>query len=192
MPITSLSGASRSLLLIYADDPLQANRLAVLGSQYGHRTRILDRHSLLAEGVAADGLLISCRRLNAESRIALSNRPTLAKVLFCSRLSVAEQEILLGKGVWLVPHSCSEQERIESWLALARQLLMVLGDAVRREQDLLQQLEDRRWIEQAKGQLMQHHGLSEEAAYQLLRKTAMDQGKSLGMLARQLSPLLAR
>lgn len=191
MFLTSPGGVSRSLLLIHADDPQQANRLAVLGSHYGHRTRILDRRALVAEGEAADGLLISCRRLSAEIRIGLIERPALAKVLFCSRLSVAEQEVLLAKGVWLVPHDCGEQERIESWLTLARQLQMVLGDGVRREQDLQQQLEERRWVEQAKGQLMQRQALSEEAAYQLLRKTAMDQGKRIGVLARQLLQLLA-
>ncbi|HHP5492660.1 TPA: ANTAR domain-containing response regulator [Aeromonas veronii] len=192
MPLTSLSDANRSLLLIHADDPQQANQLAVLGSHYGHRTRILDRHGMLVEGEAADGLLVSCRRLSTETRIVLSHRPALAKVLFCSRLSVADHEILLAKGVWLVPHRCSEQERIESWLTLARKLQMILKDGEQREQALLQQLEDRRWVERAKGQLMQQHGLSEEAAYGLLRKTAMDHGKSLGVLARQLLQLQVR
>ena len=192
MPLTSPSGASRSLLLIHADDPPQANRLATLASHYGHRTRILDRHDLLAQDEVVDGLLISCRSISAEIQQAMTASPAVAKVLFCRRLSAAQQAALLAKGVWLIPHSCREQELLESLLALARQLQMLLGDRERREQALLQQLEDRRWVEQAKGQLMQRHGLSEEAAYQLLRKTAMDQGKSLGGLARQLLQLLAR
>lgn len=190
-PSTLQSGASRSLLLVHADDPVQANRLAALCSHYGHRARILDRHALLREE-AADGLLVSCRRYCADIRLALTGRPALPRVLFCSRLGAAEQEALLASGVWLVPHGCGEQERIESWLTLARQLQQMLAEGAQREQALEQKLEERRLVEQAKGQLMRQHGLDEEAAYRLLRRTAMDQGKSLATLARQLLQVMGR
>ncbi|MDV7395135.1 ANTAR domain-containing protein, partial [Arthrospira platensis SPKY1] len=40
-------------------------------------------------------------------------------------------------------------------------------------------LDERKLIERAKGELMRHQGLSEDEAYRLLRRTAMNQGRRL-------------
>ena len=45
---------------------------------------------------------------------------------------------------------------------------------------------ERKLIDRAKGLLMEQKGLSEDAAYKLLRKLAMDQNKRLGEVARDL------
>lgn len=47
-------------------------------------------------------------------------------------------------------------------------------------------LEDRKIIDRAKAVLMKARGIDEEEAYALLRKTAMDQGKRVAEIARQL------
>jgi response regulator NasT len=47
-------------------------------------------------------------------------------------------------------------------------------------------LKERKAIEKAKGILMKSRGLDEEAAYDLLRKTAMSQGKRIGDIAQGL------
>lgn len=47
-------------------------------------------------------------------------------------------------------------------------------------------LEDRKTIDRAKGLLIQAKGISEDEAYQLLRKTAMDQGRRLIDVAKAL------
>lgn len=47
-------------------------------------------------------------------------------------------------------------------------------------------LEDRKIIEKAKGLLIKHRGLSEDQAYQALRKLAMDQNRKLIDIARSL------
>ncbi len=47
-------------------------------------------------------------------------------------------------------------------------------------------LEERKVIERAKAILMRARGIDEEAAYVLLRKTAMDQGRRLADIAQQL------
>jgi response regulator NasT len=44
-------------------------------------------------------------------------------------------------------------------------------------------LEERKAIDRAKGILMRAKGIGEEAAYALLRKTAMDQGRKLAEVA---------
>lgn len=47
-------------------------------------------------------------------------------------------------------------------------------------------LQDRKTIDRAKGLLMQRQGLTEQAAYEKLRKTAMDKGLKLAEVARRL------
>ncbi|TIL49270.1 MAG: ANTAR domain-containing protein, partial [Mesorhizobium sp.] len=48
------------------------------------------------------------------------------------------------------------------------------------------ELEDRKVIDRAKGILMRSRGLSEDAAYTLLRKTAMNQNRKISEIAQSL------
>ena len=52
--------------------------------------------------------------------------------------------------------------------------------------DAKSELKDRKTIDRAKGLLMQRQGLSEPAAYEKLRKTAMEKGLKLGEVARRM------
>jgi response regulator NasT len=59
--------------------------------------------------------------------------------------------------------------------------------ALRRElADARSQLQERKAIDRAKGLLMQRQGLSEQEAYEKLRKTAMDRGLKLGDVAQRI------
>jgi response regulator NasT len=175
-----------SRLLIHADEPGQANRLALLVSHYGHQPQILDSRQLLTPDGQGDALLVSCRQFGAELRLGLSLWPGLPRLLFCERLGTEWQVALLQQGVMLVPHSCGEREPVEQWLRLARSQLAMVQALANTESELRQKLVDRRLIEQAKGRLMCHQGLDEEQAYRLMRSTAMSRHLSLGELARQL------
>lgn len=63
-------------------------------------------------------------------------------------------------------------------------------EALRRElQETKNQLADREVIDKAKGILMKRNNLSEEAAYQLLRKAAMDRNMRVVEVARTLLSL---
>ena len=60
-------------------------------------------------------------------------------------------------------------------------------EALRRElADARSELRDRKVIDRAKGILMQRQGLSEQAAYEKLRKTAMDKGLKLADVAQRI------
>ena len=48
------------------------------------------------------------------------------------------------------------------------------------------QLADRKIIERAKGLLMKQHGITEDKAYSMLRKAAMDRNQKIGEIARTL------
>ena len=50
--------------------------------------------------------------------------------------------------------------------------------------DLKQSLEDRKVIERAKGRLMERHALTEEQAFQRLRRAAMDNRRPMVEIAR--------
>jgi response regulator NasT len=59
--------------------------------------------------------------------------------------------------------------------------------ALRRElADAKSELQERKVIDRAKGLLMQRQGLSEQTAYDKLRKTAMDRGLKLGEVAQRI------
>ncbi|BBL73738.1 ANTAR domain-containing response regulator [Methylomagnum ishizawai] len=63
-------------------------------------------------------------------------------------------------------------------------------EALRQElHETKSQLADRKVIDKAKGVLMQRRGLSEDAAYQLLRKAAMDRNLKVAEVARTLLAL---
>ncbi len=60
-------------------------------------------------------------------------------------------------------------------------------EALRRElADARNELTQRKAIERAKGVLMQRHGIGEQAAYERLRKTAMDKGLKLANVAQRI------
>jgi response regulator NasT len=52
--------------------------------------------------------------------------------------------------------------------------------------DAKSELKDRKVIDRAKGLLMQRQGLTEKAAYEKLRKTAMDKGLRLAEVAQRM------
>lgn len=58
-------------------------------------------------------------------------------------------------------------------------------------EDYKLRLQDRKDVDKAKGILMQHRNLSEEEAYQLLRKMAMDRNLKIGEAARNFSAAMA-
>ncbi len=51
-------------------------------------------------------------------------------------------------------------------------------------QQLTSKLEERKWIEKAKGLLMKMHALDEENAYRVLRNSAMQSSLSLSQVAK--------
>ena len=61
-----------------------------------------------------------------------------------------------------------------------------LADAKTELLDLSTELKNRRTIERAKGLLMQRQGLSEQVAYEKLRKTAMDKNLKVADVAQRM------
>lgn len=77
-------------------------------------------------------------------------------------------------------------ERIRPILDVAMARFQHEQELRRELADARSQLQERKVIDRAKGLLMQRQGLTEHAAYEKLRKTAMDRGLKLGDVAQRI------
>ena len=98
-----------------------------------------------------------------------------------SNTSNARAAVAAGVSAYIVAGLSPERIRPILDVAMARfeqdqALRAELADAKTELKDLSTELKNRRIIDRAKGLLMQRQGLSEQAAYEKLRKSAMDKG----------------
>lgn len=98
-----------------------------------------------------------------------------------SDTSNARAAVAAGVSAYIVAGLSPERIRPILDVAMARfeqdqALRAELADARTEVQDLSTELKNRRVIDRAKGLLMQRQGLSEQVAYEKLRKSAMDKG----------------
>jgi two-component system, response regulator / RNA-binding antiterminator len=77
-------------------------------------------------------------------------------------------------------------ERIRPILDVAMARFQHEQELRRELADARSQLQERKVIDRAKGLLMQRQNLSEQEAYEKLRKTAMDRGLKLGEVAQRI------
>jgi two-component system, response regulator / RNA-binding antiterminator len=78
------------------------------------------------------------------------------------------------------------KERVKSILEMAVSRFNAFNQLRNELDQVKQELEDRKIIERAKGILMRERGLSEEAAYTLLRKAAMNENRRVAEVAQSL------
>jgi two-component system, response regulator / RNA-binding antiterminator len=78
------------------------------------------------------------------------------------------------------------QERVKPILDMAISRFNAFSRLARELEEARSELENRKVIDRAKGLLMKSRGLSEEAAYSLLRKTAMNQNRKITDIAQSL------
>jgi response regulator NasT len=95
--------------------------------------------------------------------------------------SNARAAVAAGVSAYIVAGLSTDRIRPILDVAIARfeqdqTLRAELAEAKTKVQDLHTELKNRRTIERAKGLLMERQGLSEQAAYEKLRKSAMDKG----------------
>jgi response regulator NasT len=79
-----------------------------------------------------------------------------------------------------------KQERVKPILDMAVSRFNAFARLSRELEEARSELEGRKVIERAKGILVRSKGLSEEAAYALLRKTAMNQNRKIADIAQSL------
>jgi response regulator NasT len=108
-----------------------------------------------------------------------------------SDTSNARAAVAAGVSAYIVAGLSPERIRPILDVAMARfeheqALRAELADAKTEVQDLSTELKNRRIIDRAKGLLMQRQGLSEQVAYEKLRKTAMDKSLKVVEVAQRM------
>lgn len=180
------------VLLVDADD----ERVTLLKRELvaaGHRVvgRIASARAL-AEGVARlkpDIIIIdmdSPDRDTLESMRLLSRDDPSPIVMFAEKSDPHTIRQAIRAGVSAYVAGEVSVERLHGIMQVAIARFEAMQELRRELEDTKAKLADRRDIDRAKGMLMRLRGMSEEAAYQALRKLAMDRNATMGDVARNL------
>jgi response regulator NasT len=106
--------------------------------------------------------------------------------MFVDHSDQASIEAAIEAGVSAYVVDGLKQERINAVLEVAISHFNAFSRMARELEEARSELESRKVIERAKGILMKSRGLTEEAAYGLLRKTAMNQNRRIADVAQSL------
>jgi two-component system, response regulator / RNA-binding antiterminator len=188
----SMAGEDFHILLI--DD--NAVRAAVIQEglrEAGHErvTVIRDMRELLRQIVAADPdvIFIDLENPNRdvlEQMFQVSRTVRRPVAMFVDQTDKASIEAAIDAGVSAYIVNGLRKERVKPILDMAISRFNAFN-RLRDELDRAKQaLEDRKVIDKAKGILMKSRDISEEEAYALLRKTAMNESRRVADVARSL------
>lgn len=106
--------------------------------------------------------------------------------MFVDKSDKASMEKAIEAGVSAYVVDGLKKERVKPILDMAISRFSAFSKLTRELEEARSELEDRKILDQAKGILMRTRGLDENAAYQLLRKTAMNQNRRMVDIAQSL------
>ncbi|WP_075291391.1 ANTAR domain-containing response regulator [Pararhizobium arenae] len=158
---------------------------------YDQVTVIDDMHGLarrIAE-INPDVIVIDLENPNRdmlESFFQISRAVRRPIAMFVDKSDEASIEAAVDAGVSAYIVDGLKQERVRPILKMAISRFNAFSRLSRELEETRGELENRKIIGRAKGLLMRSRGLSEEAAYALLRKTAMNQNRKIVEIAQSL------
>ena len=106
--------------------------------------------------------------------------------MFVDRSDLASIEAAVEAGVSAYVVDGLKQDRVKPILDMAVSRFNAYSRLKRELEEARGELENRKLIDRAKSILMKSRGLSEEQAYTLLRKTAMNQNRKIADIAQSL------
>ncbi len=118
-----------------------------------------------------------------ENMFQLSRAVKRPIAMFVDRADTASIEAAVDAGVSAYIVDGLRKERVKPILQMAISRFNAFARMARELEEARGELEGRKQIERAKGILMKSRGMSEEDAYALLRKTAMNQNRKLADVA---------
>jgi response regulator NasT len=121
-----------------------------------------------------------------ENMFQLSRAVKRPIAMFVDRSDQASIEAAVEAGVSAYVVDGLRKERVKSILDMAISRFNAFSRMARELEEARTELENRKVIDRAKGILMKSRGLSEEAAYALMRKTAMNQNRKIAEIAQSL------
>lgn len=158
---------------------------------YAHVTIVHDVNGIarrIAE-VEPDVIVIDLENPNRdmlENMFQLSRAVKRPIAMFVDRSDTASIEAAVDAGVSAYIIDGLRKERVKPILQMAISRFNAFSRMARELEEARGELEGRKVIDRAKGILMKSRGLSEEEAYTLLRKTAMNQNRKLADVAQSL------
>ncbi|GLS17324.1 two-component system response regulator [Labrys miyagiensis] len=180
-------------VLLIDDNAVRASVIEEGLREAGHErvTIITQMRQLLRQIVEADPdvIFIDLENPNRdvlEQMFQVSRSVHRPVVMFVDQSDKASTEAAIDAGVSAYVVNGLRKERVKPILDMAISRFNAFH-RLREELDRTRQaLEDRKVIDKAKGILMKSRGISEEEAYALLRKTAMNESRRVAEVARSL------
>ncbi len=121
-----------------------------------------------------------------ENMFQLSRAVKRPIAMFVDRSDTASIEAAVNAGVSAYIVDGLRKERVKPILEMAISRFNAFSRMARELEEARSELANRKLIDRAKGILMKSRGLSEEAAYALLRTTAMNQNRKISDIAQSL------
>ncbi len=121
-----------------------------------------------------------------ENMFQLSRTVKRPIAMFVDSADQASIEAAVDAGVSAYVVDGLKRERVKPILDMAISRFNAFTRLTRELEEARCELENRKLVERAKGILMKSKGLSEEEAYSLLRKTAMNQNRKIAEIAQSL------
>lgn len=180
-------------VLVIDENPIRASIIEVGLRDAGHEnvTVVHDVKGIVRRiaDINPDVIVID---LGNPNRDMLENMFQLSRVvkrpvaMFVDQSDLASIEAAVDAGVSAYVVDGLRQERVKSILDMAVSRFNAYSRLKRELEEARGEIENRKLVERAKGILMKSRGLSEEAAYTLLRKTAMNQNRKIAEIAQAL------
>ena len=183
-------------ILLVDQNPARARVLEDGLREAGHReVVVIDETANLLKQIDAiepDVIFIDLENPNRDVleqmfQVSRVVRRPIAMLVGHSDTDMIEAAVEAGIGAYVVDEL--RKERVKPILDMCVSRFKAFAKLRDELEETRAALEDRKLIERAKGTLMRNLGLTEEDAYALLRKTAMDRGQRVAEVAR--STLLA-
>lgn len=186
--------SSRSLsILVIDENRLRASIIEAGLREAGHeRVTIVHDVNAIARRIAEvepDVIVIDLENPNRdmlENMFNLSRAVKRPIAMFVDRSDQASIEAAVEAGVSAYVVDGLRQERVKPILDMAISRFNAFSRMSRELDEARSALESRKIVDKAKGILMRSRGLSEEEAYALLRRTAMNQNRKISEIAQSL------
>jgi len=139
--------------------------------------------------IAPDVIVIDLENPNRdmlESMFSLSRAVKRPIAMFVDQSDVSAIEAAVEAGVSAYVVDGLRQERVKPIVDMAISRFNAYSRMARELEEARSELENRKLIDRAKGILMRSRGISEEEAYALLRRTAMNQNRKISEIAQGL------
>jgi response regulator NasT len=187
-----MNGALPSVLVV-DENALRAAIIEAGLREAGHEsvTVVSDMQGLAGKigAIEPDVIVIGLENPNRDMLESLFQLPRAVKrpiAMFVDRSDRSAMEAAINAGVSAYVVDGLKRERVKPILDMAITRFNAYSRLERELEDAKSALQSRKQIERAKGLLMRRRGLSEDEAYTLLRKTAMNQNRKIGEVAESL------